>query len=351
MRSFTKREIEFLKENANVFGAYVCAIKLNRNIGSIISKLRKENIPYIYKKTDKTKEEIENLKFIEDENLVINFDFVTTKTPKELAYFIGFFWADGTINNGKYIVIEITSEDGENLLPIFTKICSNFKISRRKREGRKEQMTFLCLDKDFCEFLISKGKYSSTVESHEKILNYIPEKYKNYFIRGLIDGDGCFSKLDKSKKYFNITLSFDISGRYEQDWAYLIKFFKNNYKINMAVQKVKKNENSSSRIRTHNSKEIENFVEKLYECNDNIWLERKHNKIIGYIENKHNISKEHAEKKGGYYISINNENEVFVQNGKLKEFCVENNICYQNVNRLANNKIQKYRKVKIRKTF
>ena len=119
----------------------------------------------------------------------------------------------------------------------------------------------------------------------------------------------------------------------------------------MVVQKVKKNENSSSRIRTHNSKEIENFVEKLYECNDNIWLERKHDKIIGYIENKHNISKEHVEKKGGYYISINNENEVFVQNGKLKQFCVENNICYQNVSRLANNKIQKYRKVKIRKTF
>ena len=77
----------------------------------------------------------------------------------------------------------------------------------------------------------------------------------------------------------------------------------------------------------------------------------KKNKIIGYIENKHNISKEHVEKKGGYYISINNENEVFVQIGKLKQFCVENNICYQNVSRLANNKIQKYRKVKIRKTF
>ena len=159
MKTFTKKEIEFLKENANSFGAYVCSIKLNRSFTTVVAKLRRENIPYKYKKTNKTKEEIEKLEFKEDDKLFIDFNFNTTNTPKELAYFLGFFWADGTINSEKYVHIEIASEDGKELQTIFSKLCNSFYISYRKREGRKEQMSFFYKDEKFCNFLKSKGKY------------------------------------------------------------------------------------------------------------------------------------------------------------------------------------------------
>jgi hypothetical protein len=351
MESFTKKEIEFLKENANSFGAYICSIKLNRKFSSVISKLRREKIPYKYKKTDKTKEEIENLEFKEDENLYINFDFNTTKTPKELAYFLGFFWADGTINREKYIHIEITSEDGNELLPIFSKLSNNFYISYRKREGRKEQMSFFYKDKMFSDFLKSKGKYPRTVESHKKILEYIPEKYKIYFIRGLIDGDGCFSKLNETKTYFNIVLCFEIAGRYEQDWDYLIKFFKEKYNLELSLQLCKTDITTSSRIRTHNSEKIINFVKILYNDKDEIYLKRKYNKIKEYIEYREKKNKEHLKENGGYYITINDEPPVFVNKRKLSQFCRENNLCYENINKLANKKIDKYKNIKITKTF
>ena len=145
------------------------------------------------------------------------FDFNKISYPKETAYFIGFVWADGSINRNNYVVIEINKDDALNLFNIFLKVC-DFKYSERQRVKRKPQSKFFFNNKEMAQFFIKNGKYSNTVESHKKILKYIPDEYKIYFLRGLIDGDGCFYAQKPNKKWRNNAPQFTIAGRYEQDW-------------------------------------------------------------------------------------------------------------------------------------
>lgn len=90
IRNFDKKEKQFLIENAEKFGAFICAQKLNRKFGSVLGFLRRNGIKYKYKKTTATQEEINKLCFVPKK---VNIDFNKNENKKELAYFLGFFWA------------------------------------------------------------------------------------------------------------------------------------------------------------------------------------------------------------------------------------------------------------------
>lgn len=336
MKKFTDSEIGFLKENAFSFGAFVCSQKLGRKFSTVIARLRRDKIPYVYKKTNKTQKEIDLLQFVEKDKQIV-YDFNVTEYPKELAYFIGFLWADGTINKNKYIVIEILKNDGESIKKIFSKVA-NFKIRYRKRENRQEQMSFFFSDENFVKFLNKNGKYSKTSESHEKILNCIPNEYKLYFIRGLIDGDGCFYG-EKDKRNANRTMpQFSIASNYEQDWSALISYFKN-FDIESTVSKriCRNGKYKSSCLRVTGTKNFKKLFNFLYENNDGIFLERKYDhckEIINSIEYyreqiQENLPKYKVFKNGVYFDTIN---------GTIKDFCKKNNFCYDNFCKLSKSK-------------
>lgn len=264
---------------------------------------------------------------------------------KEFFYFLGFFWSDGTINSEKYLVIEITEKDGEELKPIFNKVF-DFKITNRKRKGRQPQMSFFYKDKNLCKFLIENGKYPKSIENHGKILSLIPEEYKIYFLRGLIDGDGCFYVMRPSKKWDNTVIHFTIGSSYDQDWTELILFLEN-FGIKMKPIKREYKKYKSSIIRSSNYYEIKNFVEKLYECDDNIFLKRKKEKIFEGIKLHEEKIKEHKLKRKKYEIIIGNNEPIVVDD--LRRYCMENDLCYCNMCKLANRKINKYKNIKIKK--
>lgn len=274
--------------------------------------------------------------------MCINFNEI--EYPKEFAYFIGFVWSDGFINRNSYVVIEIIKDDGLNLFNIFSKV-GEFKYSERKRVGRQEQSTFFFNNKELANFFIENGKYSNTIESHEKILNIIPNEYKIYFLRGLIDGDGCFYGQKPNKKWNNISLQFTIAGRYDQDWGYLIDYLKE-LGINMTIKKRTHKNSKSSIIRSTSPKEIEQLINKLYEVDDKIYLQRKYEKSH-LIVNEHKRLKEESHKRRQKYEIFNGKDYVIVDN--LKKYAKDNGYCYENLNKLANNYIKKYKNFKIRK--
>ena len=274
--------------------------------------------------------------------MCINFNEI--EYPKEFAYFIGFVWSDGFINRNSYVVIEIIKDDGLNLFNIFSKV-GEFKYSERKREGRQEQSTFFFNNKELANFFIENGKYSNTIESHEKILNIIPNEYKIYFLRGLIDGDGCFYGQKPNKNWNNISLQFTIAGRYDQDWGYLIDYLKE-LGINMTIKRRIHKNSKSSIIRSTSYKEIEQLINKLYEVDDKIYLQRKYEKSH-LIVNEHKRLKEESDKRKQKYEIFNGKDYVIVDN--LKKYAKDNGYCYENLNKLANNYIKKYKNFKIRK--
>ena len=269
---YSKEEIKFLRENAEKFGAVVCAEKLKRPLQGVMSKINRLGL-FLTKECKAKTEEVESLKFVSS-FVTLDLDFNTSKYPKELAYFLGFVWADGYIHNGE-IRIEIAEEDGENLKPIFMKLAS-FSIYKRKRDGRKPQITFYYKDNSVCDTIQKLGKYPNSIESHKKIFEYIPKPYHIWFLRGLIDGDGCFYIHD----YGNTILrQFSIAASIDFDWSFLITYMES-LGIYCQVNKAESSAGKSSHIRCTDSKSIKQFINLLYKDNDKIYLDRKYNKAI-----------------------------------------------------------------------
>lgn len=274
-KQYSNEEIEFLKENAPKFGAQICAEKLNRKVDSVRYKLSRLGI---CSKRDKslTKEDIDNLEF-KSSFKELSLDFSKTNTPKELAYFLGFFWADGYNKpKDKALVIEITEEDGTVLEPIFMRLAT-FSIYKRSREGRKPQITFYYRDEYLFEFINSLGKYPNSTESHEKVLKFIPDEYLLYFLRGLIDGDGSYYLSDKA-------VQFNIASSINQDWSYL-QYVLKKYGMETTVNKTESEKGNSSHLRCSNPSKIKAFLNVLYRVKDHIWLDRKYLKAQMILNN------------------------------------------------------------------
>ena len=87
-----------------------------------------------------------------------------------------------------------------------------------------------------------------------------------------------------------------ISGRYETDWSFLVDFLKERYGITFRVKRVDSEARKYSQILCTDSKEIQGFLNKIYNVKDNIWLNRKYEKVK-IILNQVFCPKENANKK------------------------------------------------------
>lgn len=277
---FTEKEINFLKEYSSIYGGEQCSSILNRPVRSIYLKCRSLKLSLNKAKT-LSNEEIESLRN-SISNKVLSLDF--SIYPKELSYFLGYFWADGYLSKNQ-LRIEITREDADVIKPIFDKVCS-FSLCYRYRKGRKAQACFSCTNPKVFTTLKELGKYPNSMESHEKILNFIPKEYHIWFLRGLIDGDGCIYKCKTSPSL----IQFSISNSYSFDWSYLVKYLIDNFNCYCKVSRriSKGGKNSSSYIRCCGKYKVANLLKCLYSEPDNIYLPRKYKKIIAVLENAEN---------------------------------------------------------------
>lgn len=199
---------------------------------------------------------------------------------KEIAYVLGFIWADGYIYKFKKVesykcVIECCREDLETIKHIFLSIENIiWQISYRHRKNRKPQMIILTTDKIFCKYLLENGYSSKSHNSADKILKEIPSIYHVYFLRGLIDGDGCFY-IAPNRKH----IQFSIASTYEQNWTFVQNFL-NLLKIRSSVNKrISSKKHKSSELRVTSKHDIVVLGKYLYSENDGIFLLRKFEKF------------------------------------------------------------------------
>lgn len=262
-------EKEYILQNYSQFGPKLVSEELGRSQSTIINFAKKQNL----KISD------EKLNSLDLPKFQFNLDFSTRfdNISKELAYWLGFFWADGTIK-GNTLSIEITEEDGTQLEPLFNQIYP-FHIYKRSREGRKPQMSFSVNDKKIAEKLSEFGKYPHSSESHQKIFDYLNSfELQLCFLRGLIDGDGNFYVHSEYGQ-------FSITSNINQDWTYLLEFLKD---FNPNV-KTEDRSTKYSQFRITGRDNLTRFIEFLQYDSIEIGLSRKKEKakqIVELYENK-----------------------------------------------------------------
>ena len=133
-------------------------------------------------------------------------------------------------------------------------------------------------------FFKNNGKYSNSFESHEKILNHLTDECKIYFIKGLIDGDGCF--------YFNqkhYLRQFSLCSNYNQNWEAIEKIFLE-YKISYKIKKRLEKSGNSSFILVSDKNSMKNLINLLYFENIKIdGLHRKKDKALQILNSYKNV--------------------------------------------------------------
>ncbi len=114
----------------------------------------------------------------------LNEKFLDEWSP-EMAYVLGFWFADGYMRHEKSYRVIFNSKDYHLLLQIRKSLRSNYLIYRRK-DGTGHQLT-LYSKQMYLKLLTLGGKRckSKTVKFPQ-----IPDKYLPDFLRGYFDGDG-----------------------------------------------------------------------------------------------------------------------------------------------------------------
>lgn len=197
---------------------------------------------------------------------------------KYSAYILGWIWSDGYV--GKYrISIGIVQEDAKDVSLLLNHF-NDFKTIDEISEGRKPKTTFYLNSVELCSYLQNCGKYPHSSDNYNKLLSNINKELWVYFFRGIIDGDGSF--------YFNTktnTYQISITSNYNQDWSSIEEFLNNN-SITFTIQKESSKWGSHSKLRITGNNNVKKLVNILYIAQDNIWLNRKYNKIKSLIDEK-----------------------------------------------------------------
>lgn len=258
--NYTEEEIKFLMENYPSKGKKYCSEHLNRTVASI------QNCCYLNK--------IKRIKSFEE--CSFNMNYVLPIKDKEIAYYLGFLWADGFIRD-RGVQIEIQKHDGDILYNII-KSFGKFKTRTRLRKDRTVPVLNISV---FCnyfyKFLMENDYHIKSQVSPTKILSKISEELKPYFYRGWVDGDGCF--------YIKAPcVQFKLAGSYDQDWSEFESLL-NRLNIRYKLKKtITKKGHKSSIIRITSRYDIKLLCEYLYKNNDEIYLKRKYNKYLEILD-------------------------------------------------------------------
>lgn len=263
---FSEDEIQYLKNNYPILGAVKCAEVLNRPQSAINSKAFRLGLRINCKTISQINRVYSPTKLNVNPNGFINIETIYH------AYMLGFLWGDGNLYKPKHMIsIQINKDDGKILEPIFMNtgkwLCNYYN----KRElTHKPYCRFLNSNKALYNFLETLSYTDKSVASHKLPLLHIPEKWRYLWLRGYIDADGCFCKGKGNHK------SFELTSSYQQDWDYLLDYFKL-YDINLKINRRIRTTGKNSSLVCNTFKDIYNLGKLIYPTLwDGIGLERKY---------------------------------------------------------------------------
>lgn len=209
-----------------------------------------------------------------DKHLINKFDIIDNE---EKAYWLGFLAADAYISN-KQLSLRLAEKDKDHLLKFKEYIGIDYKLSKVKTKlNNKIYFGF--------EYRISSAKFVQSLIKHglipKKSSNLttpktIPNELIRHYIRGIIDGDGCYS-ISNNKMNFSLISSINVC---EDIQNILIKY--------CSVSKTKlqiKNFNigKMAYLKYSGNKQILRIMNYLYN-NSNIYLNRKKNLLDNFYK-------------------------------------------------------------------
>ena len=214
--------------------------------------------------------------------LVGNIDYFNVIDSENKAYFLGLIASDGSITaNGNYYLRLVLQEQDFKILEVLKEdLKSKVEIKYFNSTSKLPQGTYC--NSNFCSILVCSKqivndliKYGITPKKSLTLkFNYdlLPNIYLKDFLRGLWDGDGSFSYLEKRKLLeVNLTTSLDMAIVTKNK---ILEIFPD-FHIKIYPMSNEK----TVRFVFTKQEDSKKFLDFLY-LNDNIHLDRKYNKFL-----------------------------------------------------------------------
>lgn len=189
-----------------------------------------------------------------------------SKQNEESIYWLGFLWADGSIQTDRnHYTLELEIMDEEHAEK-FKKFINAKKITKRNRNNS----TTFRVNISSKQIILDLLNFGFDIKDNRVNLPNIDNKYLRIFLRGYFDGDGHIRI--KNEKFEAI----DISGREV--------FIDNIY--NTFPYFIRKEKHSTRSLRIYTNKEFGlKFLKYIYK-DANIYLERKYNSALFVCEHE-----------------------------------------------------------------
>lgn len=266
----------------------------------------------------------EQIKFVEDNyplytnhisNRRIRHDFFSDITTELQAYLLGFYAADGNINEKrKTLRIHLQKRDSE-LVYLYKDVISpdarTFTVQEHKTTGRNGKeitahesfgvdITSTTLCNDLVKLGIGYNKSYSDLH-----IPQLPLDLKLAFIRGYFDGDGCFTAGLRKEigKNDRITMSFTIISKSPVILTEMIELFSKQYNLTINLNYIKRDD--LYRLTTSSKKVIKELYNILYK-DANFYLSRKKNKMDHFVNTE--VTQLIAEYRNAQEVNVNESN-------------------------------------------
>lgn len=150
------------------------------------------------------------LKSLRQYRQIYNLDehFFDSIDTEEKAYWLGFLYADGVINEDENLVrINLMRDDKEHLEKFKSAVGSTHPIKETIKRSADKQYFGVYVgfkSRHMVKSLVDKGCFQrKSLDLLFPHSNTIPENLIHHFIRGYFDGDGCITYTTKSTKHSN----------------------------------------------------------------------------------------------------------------------------------------------------
>lgn len=262
--NWTDDELDYLQKNYKNYTYPELSKTLNRSRSAIqhkISRLGLSKSPYSNKKKS------------------LNDSYFHVIDSEEKAYWLGFIAADGTIFNyhsGSYGFKLALQESDSSFLQLFLDAISAEFDMRHTKTIKNGKEYYGCevsfRSKEFVQDLLRYITYNKT--NHLNVPN-IDSQYIRDFIRGYIDGDGCFyiNHKNNKKKSFEM-VAYDNS---------ILCDIQNEFVKNDIVSKIYTKKNGNKKIGVYENKSLIRLYHYLYD-GATIFMKRKHDKSLKILK-------------------------------------------------------------------
>lgn len=185
------------------------------------------------------------------------------KESADKYYWLGYIFADGSVSENSF---EIASKDCDIISKLMNSLGLKKSVEEKIIKG-KVYYRYFTRNKALIESLIKCGiiNRKSFIETE---LPDVPKKYTSHFLRGLIDGDGCFGQYG-TKSMISITV-----GHCNEKLALSIRdLILEETGVEFKVYKMK----SSYEVRLNKKQDCKKIINYLYK-DATLYLDRKYNK-------------------------------------------------------------------------